>query len=142
MIKRILVVSVLFALFLSGCGFSLAQDITPPPGLTQAATLPPAPTAEVYPLLPPSPASGKTAYQDDCAGCHGLKGLGDGSQAASLSQPPARLFNRDLAQQTSLAGWYDLITGHGTGTSMPDFSTVLDARIRWDISAYLYYIEH
>lgn len=136
--QRYISIILFSTLFLTGCSFTLAQDVTPPPGYTPAATLPPAVTASVYPLLPPDPEQGKTAYDKECASCHGLTGKGDGSQADKLSDPPTILKDKEKALTTPIVAWYDQITNHSTSNSMPAYSSVLDDRTRWDISAYLY----
>jgi mono/diheme cytochrome c family protein len=131
-------IPILMLFSLTGCSFSLAQDVTPPPGFTPEATIPPASTTSVYPLLPPDPVHGKTLYEDQCGSCHGATGKGNGSQSNSLSNPPTILADTNKAFSTSLVTWYDTITHHSTTNSMPAFSSVLDDRSRWDISAYLY----
>ena len=56
---------VLFPLILAACSFSLAEDITPPPGAQQPvvqSSTSEAPTGPSYPLVPPDPAAGAADY--------------------------------------------------------------------------------
>lgn len=123
---------------LAGCSFNLAQDVTPPPGFTPAATIAPAATASEFPLLPPDPQNGKVIYQQECASCHGADGKGAGTASSTTSHSVIK--ESEAAFTTSLVNWYDAITNHATNSTMPDFAGVVDERDRWDISAYLYLI--
>ena len=121
---------------LAGCSFTLAQDVTPPPGYTPEATIAPAATASEYPLLPPNPENGKKIYENECATCHGSNGQGSATDTSTNSHPVIK--EGSAAFTTSLVNWYDAITNHATNSTMPDFAGVVDERDRWDISAYLY----
>ena len=60
------------ALLLSACNFTLAQDVTPPPGY-----VPPTPAATLGPLFPARAAStgnGALIFAEKCAPCHGATG--------------------------------------------------------------------
>ncbi len=84
---------------LTGCAFSLAADVTPPPGMPQSNAAQPQPQAisgPLYPLVPPNPESGKPIYVEKCAPCHGDTGQGDGPNASRLPNPVAALGNPDL----------------------------------------------
>ncbi|HJW90315.1 MAG TPA: c-type cytochrome, partial [Anaerolineales bacterium] len=88
-ICRNVLVLLLSLLLLSACSFSLAADVTPPPGSNVQVSQPTqAPlTGPLYPLVPPNPANGAAIYADKCAPCHGLTGQGDGPQASQLPNP-------------------------------------------------------
>ena len=78
--------------YLTACSFSLAEDITPPPGAQQPvvqASTQEAPTGPLYPLVPPDPAAGAANFAEKCAPCHGDTGLGDGPSASELPVPVA-----------------------------------------------------
>src|SRR4030067_2245808 len=95
----------LLLLLLSACSFSLAEDITPPPGAEIPAEMPsqPPPSGPLYPLISPNPAEGALIYTDKCAPCHGPSGLGDGPQASQLPNPPAALAALEVAPQPTPA---------------------------------------
>src|SRR5512135_101032 len=81
----------LLASLLSACSFSLAADITPPPGSEQnppiAATQLAPINGPLYPLVPPNHVGGNAIYTERCAPCHGDTGMGDGPQASQLPNP-------------------------------------------------------
>ncbi|HSF82093.1 MAG TPA: c-type cytochrome [Anaerolineales bacterium] len=128
----------LFALLLSACSFSLAEDITPPPG---SEVRPPqqAQPAEVsgplYPLVPPNPQAGQPIYAEKCAPCHGTSGLGDGPQSGQLPNPAAPIGAPEFARQATPADWYTQVTQGNLEKFMPPFNSLSD-RQRWDVVAY------
>ena len=128
----------LFAILLAACSFSLAEDITPPPGSqvqpvqqAQPAGL----SGPLYPLVPPNPQAGQAVYAEKCAPCHGASGLGDGPQAGSLPNPAAPLGAPDFARQATPARWYTQVTQGNLEKFMPPFNSLSD-RQRWDVVAY------
>lgn len=74
--RRFLTLSLLLlaSLVFSACQFSLAEDITPPPGAqvpTMAQAQPTTVSGPVFPLVAPDPVKGKPIYTEKCAPCHG-----------------------------------------------------------------------
>jgi mono/diheme cytochrome c family protein len=134
-----LVFALLSLVLLSACSFSLAEDVTPPPG----AELPPSmPTrapinGPLYPLAPLSPADGAPVYAEKCAPCHGLTGQGDGPQAGQLPNPPAPLGSPELARQATPAEWYTVVTQGDLDRFMPPFASLSEGQ-RWDVVAYAF----
>ena len=132
-------VPLLLALLLSGCSFSLAADITPPPGANIQQTSPtnlPL-SGPLYPLLPPNPGEGAVLYAAQCAACHGNSGLGDGPQASQLAFPATQLGSAQVARQAKPVQWYSVVTQGNLEHFMPPFSNLSD-RQRWDLIAYSY----
>ncbi len=126
------------ALGLGACNFSLAGDVTPPPGW-HPTPVPPTPNiADLYPALPPDPAAGQALYQQHCQKCHGPKGLGNGSQAAALGITPAALADPAEARQAIPAQRFAVLTQGKMASGMPPFAQVLTERQRWDVLAYVY----
>ncbi len=128
----------LAALILSACSFSLAGDITPPPGAELPAVQPPTQSvasSPIYPIVPPDLVSGAKIYNQECSQCHGPKGLGDGPQAAQLSVPVATLGLSDFARQYSPVEWFSVVTKGNMEKFMPAFANLTD-RQRWDVVAY------
>lgn len=124
----------LASILLSACGFSLAEDITPPPDY-QSPT--PGPTkAPLYPLVPMDLANGESIYAEKCAPCHGDQGLGDGPMAASLQKQPAAIGNPAIASKASLVNWYTTVTEGNINSFMPPFNGSLNDQQRWDVVAY------
>ena len=65
--------------WLSGCNFSLAADVTPPPGYQPQPAIQEqaeATSGPLYPLVPPDPQKGQAIYAEKCAPCHGRHRLG------------------------------------------------------------------
>ena len=70
-----------FAIILSACNFTLAEDVTPPPGYVAPTPLP---TLVLNPAQAPNVINGKAIYTEKCAACHGETGMGDGEQPKGL----------------------------------------------------------
>ena len=126
-------------LLLSACSFSLAEDLTPPPGAEQPV-LQDAPTdlqGPFFPVVAPDPADGAPIYKEECTPCHGETGMGDGPRAAQLSVPVAAFGDPALARQKTPAEWYQIITQGNLEKFMPPFTSLSDPQ-RWDVVAYVY----
>ena len=130
-------VPLVFLLLLSACSFSLAEDITPPPGSNLPAEMPTqAPTTgPLYPQVPPIPEDGAPIYAEKCAPCHGETGLGDGPQASQLPNPPSALGDASVSRQAKPADWYMAVTQGNLERFMPPFNSLSDSQ-RWDVVAY------
>jgi len=128
------------AFLITACSFSLAADITPPPGAEQPvirATSPVALTGPLYPLVPPDPTAGASIFAEKCAPCHGQTGLGDGPDASQLPVPVAAIGTSNLARSSTPAEWYALVTQGNLERYMPPFLSLTD-RQRWDVVAYAF----
>lgn len=139
-LSRIIILSSLLILLPACSSFSLAEDITPPPGSNLPVAQPTqvAPSGPRYPLVPPNPANGEALYAEKCAPCHGSAGKGDGPQANQLPNPPAALGTSEIARQSTPADWYTLVTQGNLDRFMPPFNNSLNERQRWDVIAYVY----
>jgi mono/diheme cytochrome c family protein len=130
---RLIAALLLCSVGLSACSFSLATDLTPPPGY-----VPPTPVATLgpsYPAEPPDSAAGAAIFAEKCAPCHGATGMGDGPQGAQLGVSVPALGSADLARQAAPASWYATVTQGRIDKFMPPFSSLSDAE-RWDVVAY------
>jgi putative copper export protein/mono/diheme cytochrome c family protein len=83
---------------------------------------------------------GQAVYAQNCVGCHGAGGGGDGAMAASLPVPPADLTAAHLWMHSDgeLFWWIS----HGMRTpenapAMPGFADVLDDDSRWAVIDYI-----
>ncbi len=138
--KYMLLFVILAAILISGCSFSLAADITPPPGAQApviASAVPQQVSGPLYPLVPPDPTAGKALFTEKCAPCHGSAGLGDGPQAAGLPNPVAALGTPELARNATPGQWYMVVTQGNMEKFMPPFPSLND-RQRWDVIAYAF----
>lgn len=126
----------LFALLaLSACNFSLAEDITPPPGYVSPTPLPD--VGLPYPSEPPSPARGADLYLGSCAPCHGEEGLGNGPMAGSLPVAVPAIGLSEISLQAVPADWYKVISIGNLERGMPPF-IAHPASERWDVLAYTF----
>lgn len=124
-----------FALLLTACSFSLAEDVTPPPGYVPPT---PAPTlGPVFPAVAPDPARGAAIFAEKCAPCHGAQGLGDGPQGKQLPVPVAPLGLPEFAAKASPARWFTVVTQGNLDRFMPPFAS-LNEQQRWDVVAYAF----
>ncbi len=134
--SRFILLLTIAALLLSGC-VSLAEDLTPPPN-SSVAPAAAAPTLEpFFPAAAPNAANGASIYAEKCAPCHGVTGMGDGSQSANLPNPATALGDRNIALQASPAAWYTAVTKGNLESFMPPFNSLSDQE-RWDVVAYAY----
>ncbi|MBE7638697.1 MULTISPECIES: c-type cytochrome [unclassified Sneathiella] len=82
---------------------------------------------------------GRALYRENCASCHGAKGMGDGEGGKSLSPSPALLAN--LIEMPMSVDEFLLwsISDGGTafGTAMPAFKDVLTRDEIWKIVTYM-----
>ncbi len=127
------------SLILTACSFSLAEDITPPPGAEvpfEEPTQSPL-NGPLYPMVPPDPSAGNAIYVEKCAPCHGITGLGDGTMAEQLPFPAPALGTDAVSRQASPGKWYVIVTQGNLERRMPPFNSLTD-RQRWDVIAYLY----
>lgn len=123
----------IIAVFLAACNFTLAEDVTPPPGY-----LPPTPVPTMGPLYPasaPNISNGAAIYVEKCAPCHGDTGLGDGEQGKQLPISVAPLGLPEFAQKALPSAWYTQVTQGNLDRFMPPFASLNDQE-RWDVVAY------
>lgn len=128
------------ATVLSGCDFSLAAEITPPPITQPASPVVQTQTVTVedfYPLIAPDPANGESIFTEKCAPCHGDQGRGDGVQSAQLPNPVPAIGNPEIARQATPSKWFSIVTNGNLERYMPPFASLDDSE-RWDVVAYLY----
>ena len=87
------------------------------------------------PLHRPDLAGAARIYAQQCAGCHGASGRGDGPAGAKLDPRPIAFTNAERARQRSLFGLYNTITLGVPGTSMAPFDALSPAE-RWSLAFY------
>src|SRR5512140_2283777 len=125
--------TVTLTLLLSACNFSLAEDVTPPPGYVSPT---PAPTlGPLFPAKAPSTADGAPIFAQKCAPCHGDTGMGDGKQGIQLGVTVPALGLPEIARPASPAQWYTTVTRGNMERFMPPFTSLNDQE-RWDVVAY------
>ncbi len=88
------------------------------------------------PKQAPDLARAAALYADNCAACHGARGLGDGVQGAALEPKPANFHDRARQNQLNVFGLYNTISLGVTGTGMPGFPQISEAD-RWGLAFYV-----
>ena len=87
------------------------------------------------PLHRPDLADAGRLYAQQCAGCHGASGKGDGPAGAKLDPAPIAFTDVERARQRSLFGLYNTITLGVPGTSMAPFDALSPSE-RWSLAFY------
>lgn len=123
------------ALILAGCNFTLASDITPPPGYVSPTPLPT--LGALVPVSAPDVQDGANLYAQNCAACHGDKGLGDGPQSMQLPVTVPGIGLAEVANAAAPADWYKIVTQGNLDRFMPPFVGALTDQQRWDVIAYV-----
>ncbi|NBW75836.1 MAG: iron permease [Sphingomonadaceae bacterium] len=91
------------------------------------------------PLAPrslPELARGEKLYMQNCAGCHGATGDGQGQVSRGMNPPPIAFTDRERARQRSLFALYQVIGQGLDGTAMPSFAQ-LSNEDRWALAFYV-----
>ncbi|MEJ8566232.1 cytochrome c/FTR1 family iron permease [Elongatibacter sediminis] len=92
------------------------------------------PALTAVPARLPDPDSVRPIYQNQCAGCHGISGQGNGPLASGHMNPaPTDFTDEQRARARSLYGLYNTITLGVEGTAMPPFGQ-LTADQRWSLA--------
>ena len=81
----------------------------------------------------PDLVQGAKLYAEQCAGCHGSTGRGDGPLAASLDPRPVDFTDLSRASERSLFGLYQVVTQGLEGTAMPSYAALPEAD-RWALA--------
>lgn len=129
-----LIVMIAAAFLLAACNFTLASDITPPPDYVSPTPMPT--LGALVPPAPPDVQQGAAIYAQNCAACHGEKGLGDGPQSMQLPVTVPGIGLEDVARQASPAQWFKMVTQGNLERFMPPFVGALSDQQRWDVVAY------
>jgi high-affinity iron transporter len=90
----------------------------------------------VAPRKTPDLATGARLYAQQCAGCHGVEGRGDGPQSKGLEPAPANFHNVERMSSRSVYGLFNTITLGVTGTSMVAYRQLSEAD-RWALAFHV-----
>lgn len=129
---RSFILMAVLTLVISACNFTLAEDVTPPPGYVAPTPLP---TLVLSPPQAPSVENGRLIYAEKCAACHGEAGLGDGEQGIQLGVTVPALGLDEIARPATPAQWFTTVTRGRIDRFMPPFASLNDEE-RWDVTAY------
>lgn len=82
--------------------------------------------------------AGKKLYTDQCAGCHGDTGKGDGPMASFTGEPlPSNLIDAEWKHGSSDGEIYTVIHDGIDGTAMKDFAKDLKPTEIWHVVNYV-----
>lgn len=129
---RHLLLLVCITIVLTACTFTLAEDVTPPPGYIPPT---PMPTLVLVPPQTPNVENGKAIYAEKCAACHGVTGMGDGEQGIQLGVTVPAFGLPEIARPATLAEWFTVVTRGRMDRLMPPFASLNDQE-RWNVIAY------
>lgn len=90
--------------------------------------------------LPSQPldlAEGKAIFQQSCASCHGVAGLGDGAAGAKMTPAPPAIGTQAHMRGVSPALIYRITSVGIAGTPMAGFGGTLTSGQRWNVVAYV-----
>jgi mono/diheme cytochrome c family protein len=80
-------------------------------------------------------AAGHVAYAQQCLGCHGSAGKGDGPDGADLQPAPCDLTCQEVQTQPDGAIFWKITNGR---TPMPGFQKTICDDDRWNVVNYLH----
>jgi len=123
----------IIAVLLTACNFTLAEDVTPPPGYVAPTPMPT--LGPLYPASAPDPANGAIIFAEKCAPCHGATGLGDGEQGKQLPVAVIPIGLPETARKALPSAWYTQVTQGNLDRFMPPFASLNDQQ-RWDVVSY------
>jgi len=131
--RVLIVLSVVLAAGMSGCG--LASE----PEIVQEIPLPTAAPTIVSPATQPDLAAGALFYAEHCAVCHGAGGRGDGEMVRDgrLQNPPPSFIDPATTTGQTPLDYMDMVTNGNMLAGMPPFSSY-SVEERWNAVAYVY----
>ncbi|HEV7735197.1 MAG TPA: c-type cytochrome, partial [Candidatus Binatia bacterium] len=97
---------------------------------------------EPYAPEPPSPARGKALFDENCATCHGLEGMGNGDESQRLGLKPANFANVAFMRVETPLDFFNMISLGRRKSGMPEWGEALSVQHRWDAVSYLWTFAH
>jgi mono/diheme cytochrome c family protein len=111
---------------------ALVATVTKATGVT-LVTLPPA---------PPSAVRGGQLFGENCAGCHGPRGAGDGPDARRGEMTPADFTSVVFMRREIPLDFFHMIGLGHRRRGMPEWSQSLSTQQRWDLVAWIWGLQH
>ncbi len=90
------------------------------------------------PTGPLDTARGHAVFTQNCASCHGDRGLGDGPGSKSSPIPIPAIGSAQLTPDLSPTLAYNVVSVGVRGTPMPAFAASLTPQDRWNVINYIY----
>src|SRR5258705_2888136 len=82
-------------------------------------------------------AEGRTIFQQSCASCHGVAGLGDGPAGAQMHPSPPAIGTAAVMNGVTPAMMFRITSIGIAGTPMAGFAAALTPEQRWNVVAYV-----
>lgn len=79
---------------------------------------------------------GQKLFSENCTGCHGIEGRGDGQLAKGMEPAPTDFHDAGRASQRDLYGLYSTISLGVEGTAMAAYPQLSDHQ-RWSLASYV-----
>ncbi len=111
---------------------ALVATVTKATGVT-LITLPPA---------PPSAVRGRELFRENCTGCHGPRGAGDGPDARRGEITPADFTSVVFMRREIPLDFFHMIGLGHRRRGMPEWSQSLGVQQRWDLVAWIWTLQH
>jgi high-affinity iron transporter len=97
---------------------------------------------ETVPPAVPSAARGRELYRENCAGCHGARGAGDGPDARRGEITPADFTSVVFMRRETPLDFFSMIGLGHRRRGMPEWSQALSPQQRWDLVAWVWDLQH
>lgn len=82
-------------------------------------------------------AAGKTVYEANCTGCHGVAGNGAGAAAAALNPKPRNFILAQFKYGDKDTDLFKTVTNGIQGSAMPSWKDALTEEQRWSVISYV-----
>ena len=93
---------------------------------------------ETLPPAAPSAARGRAMFTDNCAGCHGARGAGDGPDARRGEMTPADFTSAAFMRRETPRDFAAMIGLGHRRRGMPEWAQSLSLQQRWDLVAFIW----
>jgi high-affinity iron transporter len=90
------------------------------------------------PTAPLDSARGHALFTQNCASCHGDRGLGDGIAASGLAIPVPAIGSKSKTPDLSPSLAYNVVSVGVRGTPMPPYAATMSSQDRWNVVNYVY----
>jgi high-affinity iron transporter len=94
------------------------------------------------PPAAPSEARGAALFHENCAGCHGADGRGDGEESRRLGLAPANFTDAAFMRTETPDDFFNVVTLGRRRSGMPAWTDALSVQDRWDVVRFVWSFTH